>query len=230
MMAWNQMKKIEIVFALLACLSLSQARAQDSPPPCNDYGKNLDAMRTADQALRGRIGELMQAAEQDTKKIQKVTGQIILVDGINTAKLLALVAQCGWPRPKIHGEKAMDDAWLIAQHADNNQTAQRTFLQHLKQAVDNGDSPAYAYAFLVDRIALNAGKPQQYGTQAENKTECDVVIVPLDDHAKADARRQAIGWPPLKDYVTLLTKHLAEKGCPAPHVAIGTDLPPPLYR
>lgn len=224
------MKKIAIVCALLACLSLSQARAQNIPPSCNDYGRNLEAMRTADQALRARIGELMQAPERDTKKIQKVTGQIILVDRINTAKLVSLVAQCGWPRPKIHGEKAMDYAWLIAQHADNNQTAQRAFLKHLKQAVDDGDSPAYTYAFLVDRIALNAGKPQQYGTQVENKTQCDVVIVSLDDHAKADARRQAIGWPSLKDYVTLLTKHLAEKGCTAPHVAIGTELPPPLYR
>lgn len=210
------MRKIVIVFVLLACLGVSQARAQNIPPPCNDYGENLEAMRAADQALRGRIGELMQTAEQDTKKIQKVTGQIILVDRINTAKLAALVAQCGWPRPKIHGEKAMDDAWLIAQHADNNRTAQRTFLKHLKQAVDNGDSPAYTYAFLVDRIALNAGKPQQYGTQAENKTECDVVIIPLDDHAKADARRQAIGWPPLKDYVTLADQALGRERVPSP--------------
>ncbi len=186
-------------------------------------------MTTADQALRHRIGELMQAPEQDKKKIQKVTGQIILVDGTNTANLVSLVKQCGWPRPRIHGEKAMDHAWLIAQHADNNQAAQRTFLLHLKQAVDDGDSPAYTYAFLVDRIALNEGKPQQYGTQVENKTQCDMIIVPLDDDVKANARRQAIGWPSLKDYVALLTEHLKEKGCNAPHVSIGTELPKPLH-
>lgn len=50
-----------------------------------------------------------------------------------------------------------------------NQTAQRTFRKHLKQAVDTGDSPAYTYAFLVDRIALNEEKPQQYGTQVKTK-------------------------------------------------------------
>jgi hypothetical protein len=224
------MKKIAVAFTLLSCFSFTKAHAQHVPPPCNDYERTLEAMRTADQALRHRIGELTRFPEADAKTIKKVTGHIILVDRTNTAKLVSLVKQCGWPRPKIHGEKAVDYAWLIAQHADMNQTAQRTFLKHLKQAVDSGDSPAYTYAFLADRIALNEGKPQQYGTQVENKTECDVVIVPLDDYAKADARRKTVGWPSLKDYVFLLTKHLKEKGCPAPHVAIGTELPPPLYR
>jgi len=178
-------EKIALAFTLLACFSFTKAHAQYVPPPCNDDERTLEAMRTADQALRQRIGELTRSPEADAKTIKKVTGHIILVDRINTEKLVFLVKQCGWPRPKIHGEKAVDYAWLIAQHADMNQTAQRTFLKHLK---------------------------------------------PLDDYAKADARRKTVGWPSLKDFVFLLTKHLKEKGCPAPHVAIGTELPSPLYR
>lgn len=215
------------VLALFALLGGAHAHARQLA--CADVGPTLEAMRTADQALRHRIGQLQRATEQDQERIRKVTGQIILVDRINTAKLVALVGQCGWPRSRIHGEKAADHAWLIAQHADNDRTAQRAFLTHLKQAVDDGDSPAYTYAFLVDRIAMNEGKPQQYGTQAENKTPCDLAIVPLDDHVKADARRQAIGWPPLKDYIAMLTEHLAAQGCAAPRVSIGTELPEPLY-
>lgn len=178
-------------------------------------------MTTADQALRKRVSELMLEPAQDRESIRKTSGQIMLVDRINTAKLVSLVKECGWPRPKTHGEKAAENAWLVAQHADLDLPAQRVFLTHLKQAVDAGDSPAYTYAFLVDRIALNEGKPQQYGTQAEQKAACDMVIIALDDRAKADERRQKIGWPVLKDYVLQLTEHLKESGCAAPRVTIG---------
>lgn len=224
------MKNISIVFALLACSSFSQVHAQQVSSPCNNYEHTLETMRNADQALRQRIGELSRVSKQDDEKIRKVTGHIILVDRINTAKLVSLVKECGWPRPKIHGEKAADHAWLLAQHADMNQSAQRMFLKHLRKAVDDGYSPAYTYAFLADRVALNEGKPQRYGTQVENKTQCDLVIVPLDDPIKADARRKTIGWPPLKDYVILLTEHLKKNGCATPQVAIGTELPARLYR
>lgn len=49
-------------------------------------------------------------------------------------------------------------AWLLVQHMDNDLPFQKWFIQHLRKGGQN-------WQYLTDRILVNQGKSQKYGTQ-----------------------------------------------------------------
>jgi hypothetical protein len=98
----------------------------------------------------------------------------------------------GWPGRTLVGEDGAAAAWLLAQHADRDPVRQRTFLQALRGAVDQGEASEAHLAYLEDRVRVNAGLPQLYGTQF---TVTDGVFGPwaIEDPQRLDKRR-ALSW------------------------------------
>lgn len=66
------------------------------------------------------------------------------VDADNTAWLVAIVTQHGWPGLSEVGEEAAVAAWLLAQHADGEPESQRFFHRSMGEAVDAGGGLAAA--------------------------------------------------------------------------------------
>lgn len=83
----------------------------------------------------------------------------------NAARLREVIAEYGWPHEEIAGEDGAKAAWLIAQHAIGEPDFQRQSLQHLQRHTAEGKLPAWHAAYLEDRIAVQEGRPQRYGTQ-----------------------------------------------------------------
>lgn len=54
------------------------------------------------------------------------------------------------------------NAWLLVQHRDSAPDVQKKYLKHLEDA---GATDTDEYRYLTDRIAVNSGRPQVYGTQ-----------------------------------------------------------------
>ena len=82
----------------------------------------------------------------------------------------------------------MQGVFYIIQHADHDLDWQSAQLPLIKKAVDQEDLEADNYAYLYDRVQVNAGKPQRYGTQFEdvdyiNKT---VKLKPVEDLDQLD--------------------------------------------
>jgi len=75
------------------------------------------------------------------------------------------------------------------------------FLKALQVAVDAGDAPARHAAYLADRVAVNEGRPQPYGTQIAEVTNGDGVPWPIAEPEQLDERRARMGLPPLAEYV-----------------------------
>ena len=119
----------------------------------------------------------------------------------NTDRLRAIVAEFGWPGRMLVGEQGAEDAWLIAQHADHQLDSQRLFLKALQAAVDAGDAPARHVAYLTDRVAMNEGRPQTYGTQIAEVANGEGVAWPIRDPEQLDERRARIGLPTFAEYV-----------------------------
>jgi hypothetical protein len=60
----------------------------------------------------------------------------------------------------------------------------RRVLEKMKVEVDRGNADPSYYAMLVDRVNINTGKPQVYGTQVTYKTDlCQAYPLPLADSA-----------------------------------------------
>ena len=85
-------------------------------------------------------------------------------DEINRERLKEIIKEYGFPTKKLVGKDAMEGIFLVIQHADMDKAWQATQLPNIKNAVDKGDIHAQDYAYLYDRIKVNAGEKQLYGT------------------------------------------------------------------
>lgn len=140
---------------------------------------------------------------------------IIDSNGINTdernrERLKEIIAKYGFPTKKMVGKDAMNGVFFMIQHADGENAWQKSQLTNIKNAVKMGDLDSQSYAYLYDRIKINSGEKQLYGTQFAN---VDAVnnIVELDkteDIDNLDKRRMEIGMMPIEMYKKLMLKNI----------------------
>jgi hypothetical protein len=158
----------------------------------------LGAMVAEDQRVRTRNGpppaggyRLSTAAVMESSR----------VDVRNTDRLREIVSAHGWPGFDLVGEQGEKDAWLLAQHADRQLGFQREALALLTQAVADGDATPSHLAYLTDRVRMNEGREQLYGTQMTSEVGGRPTPWPIEDPAHVDERRAAVGLGPLDEYV-----------------------------
>ena len=166
---------------------------------CDDYPQELATRVSADQALRERLD----FSKLDDPAQQKLLQQMGIVDRANTARLKVLFDRCGFPDKDKHGEKAQGNAWLLVQHADHDVAFQKYTLSLLEaMAARRGEPMRPSFAYLADRVAVAEGRPQLYGTQlmAPAEQPCNFDFNPMDERGKVEARRAALGMPPLDIY------------------------------
>jgi hypothetical protein len=126
--------------------------------------------------------------------------RILEVDSRHLGRLKEIVEQHGWPGKSLVGEDGANAAWLLVQHA----TQDPKFMKHcrglMEQAVKDGEAAAKDYAYLVDRVRLQDGKPQLYGTQFVQDSKGRLMLQPLKDPEDVDERRRKMGLMPLALY------------------------------
>jgi hypothetical protein len=152
-----------------------------------DGGAPLSADTRA--MISRRLVELMQEDQAERRALSPRLGE---GDRARTEELRAIVNAYGWPDASMVGRKAALAAWAIVQHADQDVAFQKRCLRLLKQAVARGDGDPGSMAYLEDRVRVNEGRPQVYGTQYER---------PIEDMAHVDARRAQVGLEPLAEYL-----------------------------
>ncbi len=127
----------------------------------------------------------------------------LAVDRANTAWLKAEVARHGWPRQSQVGPQGARDAWLLIQHADADPAFQRHCLDRMS-ALPPGEVDPVKMAYLLDRVLVAEGRPQRYGTQFQRGEDGRLRPYPIEAAEEVDARRKALGMPPLADYAATL--------------------------
>lgn len=126
-------------------------------------------------------------------------GGSVATDRERTERLQEIVAEHGWPTLSMVGKEGATAAWLIAQHSDFDVDLQAELLELMHDAGDDVDASEVAY--LEDRVAVNRGEPQRYGTQARCVPGGGVEpATPLIDEAAVDDLRAEAGMAPLADY------------------------------
>lgn len=121
----------------------------------------------------------------------------------------------GWPGISKVGIGDSDAAWLIAQHASCTSQLQGKFLQELSRAAETGDTPMKQVAFLIDRIRLNEGKPQVYGS-VPDWGEFGDLTCEIENRDEVDEMRARIGLPPLAPACEEHRRRLEAEGAKPP--------------
>ncbi|MGW7529729.1 DUF6624 domain-containing protein [Streptomyces sp. NPDC054783] len=160
----------------------------------------------ADGLKRELAAELRRRAETDQRARRHwlVTGEVGAlpqIDARNTAWLKAVLTKYGWPGISLVGEQGAEDAWLLAQHADQDVSFQKEALKLLRDAVSAEDAPPRHLAYLTDRVLVADGQPQMYGTQYTHEDDgTNLRPQPIADPERLDERRAAMGLEPHAEY------------------------------
>lgn len=187
-----------------AAIDAEIARQAALPRPRND-AERLDRMGALDQAGRraltsidlNDLPEEQQAAANDA-----LWEPVAAMDRRLMGKLLKMVPPKGWFLQSVYGRQGAGAAFLIVQHSDLEHW--RRFVPILEPLVATGEVEGQSYGLMYDRLAINEGRPQRYGTQmACIGGRWAIDYANIEDPENADARREAMGFPQtLAEYET----------------------------
>lgn len=187
-----------ILIGVLCIITAAPSAAQDE---CRVKFEHLNELAALDQAIRRGY---------DTSKIDvSANDSIEALSRSNTAELSQIIKKCGWPNPP-RGE-ASHSAWVIVQHSDHDIAFQYEVLQLLRQKALDGTFDKLSYAKLTDRVAINSGKKQTYGTQLT--VSGGKVTLPANEIVSEEAverNRAELGIESLKDYLARARRQVAE--------------------
>jgi len=125
------------------------------------------------------------------------------VDARNTARMHEIVEEYGWPTKSMVGGDGTRSAWLLVQHADMDVAFQRKCLALMRPRLADGQVSPADVAYLTDRVRVNEGEPQVYGTQFHLK-DGQRQPRPIEEPEKVDERRASMGMKPLADYAAFM--------------------------
>jgi hypothetical protein len=129
----------------------------------------------------------------------------------NLGEIKQLIHLWGWPGYKILGDEGDNDLWVLVQHADEDVVFQEYVLQLMEAAVLSNNTDKKRYAYLYDRVCVNRGYRQLFGTQALSADASNVVFQPLQDSIHVDRYRRAFGLPTLEAYKNQFKEHVKQK-------------------
>jgi hypothetical protein len=209
-------------------LGYGDTRAQ-TPRRSRQKGAAINPGALREELVRRR--DIDRAARSSYTDAPPGMARLMEMDSDNTAWLMAVVEQVGWPGHSLVGEDGAEAAWLLVQHADLNPAFQRRCLELLRHAVERGEASPADLAHLTDRVLLASGEPQLYGTQVTTR-EGQYKPVRLREPETVDARRVAVGLDPIAAHLgRALDRHepprSTRRACPGCGEQIEVWLPEP---
>jgi hypothetical protein len=195
------MKKI-IVFFLLSTLLLSCA---------------VKLTETKKAALKNELAEMAKsdqiAASMPQGKYKEYTQEQWdnFKDSVFTSdkqKAEKIFNKYGFPGFDKVDKEGSSNFWLVVQHCDKYPDFQKKVLIEMDKEIKKNNANPKNYAYLYDRVQINAKQKQKFGTQLTYdvaKTGRAIPKIGLIDSINVDKIRKAYDLPPLKDYLNEMT-------------------------
>jgi hypothetical protein len=166
-------------------------------------------MYSMDQSVRGNVMEdFIRKHRLDTIDYEFSCDNN--VDLNNQCILKEVIEEYGFPSVNLIGKDALRGVFMIIQHADRNIEWQKEQLLYIKAAVLKGELDARKYAYLYDRIQMNAKLPQLYGTQFSSVGVNEATLYNVHNEEELDFRRMEIGLMPIDIYIRLMIKTVSQ--------------------
>ena len=153
-----------------------------------------------------------QAAREWTKGMSSLTPdetvnystEMERVDSLNQATVFGILDKEGWPSHL--SDKANRAIWIVIDHSD---LAYRSkYLGLVKEKAEHGVLDKTDYAILNDRVLMEEGKPQIYGTQikmvatiVDDEIAMQLCLWPVENPAALDSLRSTVGLSPVEEYL-----------------------------
>ena len=176
---------------------------------CAHHPRRDETLRAELLRMKAVDQEARQAALRLDLKDRAANERMVEVDKLHTARLKEIVSASGWPAVSAVGADGAEAAWLLAQHADLDPAFQEECLALMEPLVSRGEASKSNFAYLTDRVLRARGKPQRFGTQFDQRPDGSFEPQPVEDPANLDARRAAMGLPPMAEQTALMRRKYA---------------------
>lgn len=168
---------------------------------CNQYNRILEEVYDNDQAAR-EWPQGMSSLSAD--EIVNYSTEMERVDSLNQAIVFGILDKEGWPSHL--SDKANRAIWIVIDHSD---LAYRSkYLALVKEKAEHGILDKTDYAILNDRVLMEEGKRQIYGTQikmaatiVDDKIAMRLCLWPVENPETLDSLRSTVGLPPIEEYL-----------------------------
>ena len=147
---------------------------------CNNKHQILSEVHESDQRIR-KSNNLIKYAKEDHR---------------NQELVISIIEKCGMPTLKEVSQKHMNAIWLGLQHTTKKH--RKRYFPQIEKAVENGDLSKQQYALMKDRILMDEGKPQIYGSQIKNGK-----LYKLENPETVNQRRKEMGMGTIEDYLKI---------------------------
>lgn len=148
--------------------SLSAQRAGLSPEDPQHLPSILASMVAVDQHLRSVTRAPVPTAWSEAERLawlSAVDRRVQQADRDHARATEGLIDLHGWFDIRRFGEIADQDGWILIQHAVHDPALQARALSLIEERVALGESSPARFAYLFDRVATMADRPQRFGTQ-----------------------------------------------------------------
>ncbi|MBZ5590015.1 MAG: hypothetical protein LAO05_15785 [Acidobacteriia bacterium] len=163
--------------------------------------------RCSQPALRDELVRMLETDQRSRQHVierpddRKALFLLLEQDRERTQRVLAILKEHGWPTTAQVGADGSEAIWTILQHSDP--AVLQSTLALMEKAATRHDLDWGLVATSIDRIRVNEGKKQLYGTQLEKKGG-KLVPYPIQEEAKLDERRKRMGLGPFEEYLKRL--------------------------
>jgi hypothetical protein len=155
------------------------------------------------KAIQDEIVQRMQR-DQEVRKDPAKKAQMKSVDADNIHWLEGVLQESGWIDEARFGFKASGNAVVLVKHSGVLPLMEAVLPYMEKDARDFNE----VFAILYDSVKLQTGEKQRFGTQLADGQDGHPLVLPLEDAARVDEFRKAIGMTPLADYLKLASAAL----------------------
>ena len=168
----------------------------------------IDSLATEDQKWRHTSRALSNSKPVDSVQLAEALQNMMLADSLNHLALVAIVEKHGFPDADKLGAEGTHLFWLLMQHQDRHPDFQVRVLVLMEKAVQQGKASGKDYAYLLDRVSLNTGKLQVYGTQMTLNAE-GTSFEPRSciDPEHLDERRASVGLGTMAQYIEIMNQN-----------------------
>lgn len=132
---------------------------------------------------------LRDAFEKDQAVRTGGEGDIMKTDALNRQLVISILEHCGWPKE----EEMIRSIWFIIQHSPSGFMAH--YYPKFKEMVNKGLLSPGMMALMDDRLLMNNGYPQIYGSQITSGS-----VYTLRDPLNINTLRASVGLGPIEEY------------------------------
>ncbi len=192
------MKNLLIPFILIFLFSCGQKPQKEETSSYNfaELQKELAEMAKVDQEVQMNILQNMDVVPEEILAHKRDS-----VFKANGERGKEIFRGLGLPGIDRVGEKGAKNFWLLVQHCDYDPAFQKNVLEAMKGEVERENASSEDYAYLYDRVRVNAGEKQWYGTQLTHAENMWAIPKPLADSLSVNPRREAIGLESIEAYL-----------------------------